>query len=90
VISSPWEKFVSPVVPKIIDRPSAAIASRTENTIPPTVSCRASAAKPVPPGPAAPIGNVTDWSLSMLMVMVRLRTSGSVSSGSVDSSILTV
>ena len=52
VISSPWAKLVSPVVPKIIDRPSAAIASSTENTRPPTASCSASTALPAPPGPA--------------------------------------
>ena len=41
VISSPCAKFVRPVVPKIIDRPSAAIASSSENTMPPTSSCSA-------------------------------------------------
>ena len=90
VISSPWAKLVSPVVPKIIDRPRAAIASSAENTRPPTASCIASTALPAPPGPASPIGKVTDWSLSRLIGTVRVRTSGSVSAGREPSDSLTV
>ena len=38
VMSSPCAKLVRPVVPKISDRPNAAIASSSENVIPPTRS----------------------------------------------------
>ena len=41
VISSPCAKFVSPVVPKIIERPRAAMASSSENTMPPTSELQA-------------------------------------------------
>ena len=47
VTSSPWAKLVSPVVPKIIERPRAAMASSSAKTSPPTASCRAWVALPV-------------------------------------------
>ena len=41
-------------------------------------------------GPASPTGKITVWSLSMLIVRVRLVISGLVPSGSVDSSRMTL
>ena len=67
MISSPWAKLVRPVVPKIIDRPSAAIASSSEKTIPPTNSWSAWTPRPVSTA-ALPIGKVTKTSASSLGV----------------------
>ena len=41
VTSSPWAKFVRPVVPKISDRPTAASAMIRPNRTPSAVSCAA-------------------------------------------------
>ena len=62
VISSPCAKFVSPVVPKIIESPSAAIASSAEKTRPPTVSWSAWVSLPEEPARGSPIGKETAWS----------------------------
>ena len=67
VISSPWAKFVSPVVPKIIDRPSEAIASTREKTRPPTASWRPWVILPEAPPVSSPIGKVTKMSASSLI-----------------------
>ena len=52
-----------PVVPKIIDRPSAAIASSSENTRPPTAAGGLGELARPPPV-ASPIGKVTKMSES--------------------------
>ncbi len=92
VISSPCAKFVRPVVPKIIERPSAAMASSVENTMPPTSSCRPWVAMPSPPA-ASPTGKLTETSLSRLICTSRVTSSGlrsAVPSGIDFSSTLTV
>ena len=93
VISSPCAKFVSPVVPKIIERPRAAMASRSEKTRPPTMSCKACTPVLAPPSLVLPIGKVTKTSASRFSVRSSATCFGlrsAVPSGSVSVSILTV
>ena len=93
MISSPWEKFVNPVVPKIIESPSAAMASSSENTRPPTRSCRACTPLLVEPLLSLPIGKATKTSESRFSVLSSETCFGlrsAVPLGSVSVSILTV
>ena len=93
VISSPCAKFVRPVVPKIIERPRAAMASSSANTMPPTRSCRPCTPLLVAPALWSPIGKVTKTSASRFSVRSRETCFGlrsAVPSGSVSVSILTV
>jgi hypothetical protein len=93
VMSSPWAKFVRPVVPKIIESPRAAIASSEANTRPPTVSWSAWVSLPEDPASGSPIGKETAWSDVVVNRMFSSTWSGlrrPAPSGSVDSSILTV
>ncbi len=90
VMSSPWAKFVRPVVPKISDRPTAAMASTRPNCRPPTSSCGARSNRLGGAARAAPNWKTAGAGLPSRTVTVRSPTRTSTPSGSVSSSIRAV